>query len=71
MLKIEKTHFYIYFFNMDLSLIMNITGTKIDTHVAETCLERGMFQKFDIGLQQVYMPSPNCQTRFISALACV
>ena len=36
--------------NMNISLIMNITGMKIAIHVAETRLEGSVSQNFDIGL---------------------
>ena len=41
---------HIYFFNMNISLIMNITGMGIAIHVAETRLEGRVSQNFDIGL---------------------
>ena len=46
----EKHIIHIYFFNMDISLIMNITGMKIATHVAENRLEGIVSQNFDISL---------------------
>ena len=47
----EKHIFYLYFFNMDILLIMKITGMKqIDIHVAEINWERGVSQNVDVGL---------------------
>ena len=46
----EKHIFHIYFLNMDISLIMTITGMEIAIHVAETHLEGRVSQNFDIGL---------------------
>ena len=36
------------FSNMDISLVVNITGMKIATHVAETHWEERVSQDFDI-----------------------
>ena len=47
----EKQIFHIYFFNMDISLIINITVIKIAIHVAETCLEGRVSQNCYIGLR--------------------
>ena len=41
---------HIYFFNMDISLIINITGMRIAIHLAETHLEGRVSQNFDTGL---------------------
>ena len=46
----EKHIFHIYFLNMDISLIMKITGMKIAIHVAEIRWEGRVSQNFDIGL---------------------
>ena len=46
----EKHIIHIFFLNMNISLIMNITGMKIAIHVAETRLEGNVSQYFDIGL---------------------
>ena len=46
----EKLIFHMYFFNMDISLIMKMTGMKIAIHVAEIRWEGRVSQNFDIGL---------------------
>ena len=47
----EKQISHKHFFNMDISLIMKITGMKIAIHVAETRLEGRVSQNFDLGLR--------------------
>ena len=51
----EKHIFHIYFLNMDISLIMKITGIKLAIHVAEIRLEGRVSQNFDIGLRFCFM----------------
>ena len=51
----EKHIFHIYFFNMDISLIMKTTGSKLDIHVAEIRLEGRVSQNFDIDLSFCFM----------------
>ena len=41
--------------NMDISLIMKITGIKLAIHVAEIRLEGRVSQNFDIGLSFCFM----------------
>ena len=56
MLKIRKNNFFhIYSFNMDIYLIMKITGIKLVKHVAEIRLEGSVSQNFDIGLSFCFM----------------
>ena len=56
MLKTEKlTFFHIYFFNMDILLIMKLTSMKTAGHVAEIYPEGRVSQKFDKGLSFLYL----------------
>ena len=55
MFKIGKNTFFTYCLNMDISLIMKITGMKIVTHVAEIRLEGRVSQNFDIVLSFCFM----------------
>ena len=43
------TNFHIYFFNMDISLIMTLTCLKISTHDAKTHTSGSVSQSFDLG----------------------
>ena len=46
-----KNHiFHVYFFNMDISFIMRITGMTIAIHVAGICLKGSVSQNIDKGL---------------------
>ena len=51
-----KIHiFHIYFFNLDFSLIMKLTGMTIAMHVAETYLEGKVSQNFDTVLSYCFI----------------
>ena len=43
------TNFHIYFLNMDISLIIIVTCSKLSTHDARTHSEGSMSQNFDLG----------------------
>ena len=43
------TNFHIYFFNMDISLIIIVTFLKLSTHDAVNHLEGSVSQNFDLG----------------------
>ena len=43
------TNFHIYFFKMDISLIMTATFLKLSIHDAKTHLEGKVSQNFDLG----------------------
>ena len=63
MLKIGKNTFFTYiFFNIDISLIMKITGRNIAIQVAETPIEReGCLRMWIQALDFVFFPMQNIE----------
>ena len=47
--------FYVYFFNMDISLIMALIFLRICIHGTKVCLEGRVSQNFNIGLSFCFM----------------
>ena len=51
-----KTHiFHVYFFNMDISLIIAPISLKICICIAETYMEGSVSQNFDLGISFCFM----------------
>ena len=51
-----KTHiFHVYFFNMDISLIIALTSLKMCMCIAEICMKGSVSQNFDLGLSFCFM----------------
>ena len=46
---LKMTNFHIYFLNMDISLIIIVTCSKLSTHDARTHSEGSVSQNFDLG----------------------
>ena len=53
--KSENPYFYIYFFNMDISLIIALTCSKTCMCILEICMEGSISQNFDLGLSFCFM----------------
>ena len=50
-----KTHiFHVYFFNMDISLIIALTSLRMCMCITEICMEGGVSQNFDLGLSFLF-----------------
>ena len=47
--------FHVYFFNMDISLIIALTSLKICMCIAEICMKGRVSQNFDLGLSFCFM----------------
>ena len=47
--------FYVYFFNMDISLIIALICLKICMCISQMCMEGNMSQNFDLALSFYFM----------------
>ena len=47
--------FHVYFFNMDISLIIALICLKICMFLSELCMEGSVSQNFDLGLSFYFM----------------
>ena len=51
-----ETHiFHVYFFNLDIPLIIALTSLKMCMCIAEICMEGSVSQNFDLGLSFCFM----------------
>ena len=48
--------FHVYFFNMDISIIIALIRLKTCMCIAEICMEGRMSHNFDLGLSFCFMP---------------
>ena len=47
--------FYVYFLNMDISLVIALICLKIGMCITQMCMEGSMSQNFDLGLSFYFM----------------